>query len=343
MSFHYPNHGEDSDAGATSSGSLAVTSPPTVTLVVPVHSEKRWDVFLEAMRALGHQEPAPATTVVAVDHNIPLLRRVATEFPNVNVVENCFARGASGTRNAGALEAETSLLVFVDSDIIVHNGWLGLLLEPFADPSVVGAGGFVAPRWPTTEPAWFPPEFGWVVGVSYLGLPTVTARVRNIWSCNMAVRRDAFNEVQGFRVDYSKVGDSPKSEDTDFCARVTRASKGGVWMFVPQAVVEHEIGPERSGLQFFVRRCFVEGKAKIEMAHLNFGRSDLGDEAHYVRHAAPASARHYLRRGVANFDLNSIRKAAVIGMGLIAAALGALVAQALYVARRTVPTQNREV
>ncbi|MFZ0994699.1 MAG: glycosyltransferase [Candidatus Dormiibacterota bacterium] len=318
-----------------------MSSLPQVTLVVPVHSDRRWTVFVEAMHALARQEPAPVTTVVAVDHNIPLLRRVAAQFPDLQIVENRFARGASGTRNSGAFEASTPLLAFVDSDIIVRDGWLRPLLEPFSDPAVVGTGGFVAPRWPTSAPAWFPAEFGWVVGVSHLGLPTTTSPVRNVWSCNMAVRRDAFNQVQGFRTDYSKVGDSPKSEDTDFCVRVTRASRGGVWVFVPEAVVEHEIGLERSRFRFFIRRCFVEGNAKIEMAHLNLGRSDLGDEADYVRHAAPASALRYARLAITDLDIDALRKAAAILVGLAAAALGATIAQALHMGRLVATDRGR--
>jgi GT2 family glycosyltransferase len=316
-------------------GHSVMANLPPVTLILPIHSEKRWDLFVAAMSALAEQEPAPAAIVVAVDHNPQLLRRIAARFPDVNTVENAFAPGASGTRNSGAAVADTPLLLFLDSDIVVREGWLRRLLEPFADPRVVGTGGFVAPRWVAPAPSWFPDEFGWVVGVSYRGLPTVTSPVRNVWSGNMAVRRDAFTFVHGFRVDFSKVNNSPKPEDTDFCVRVTRGSRGGTWMFVPDAVVDHEVGPERCHFGFFVRRCFTEGLGKVQLAHLNAGRQDLQDEVNYIRHTAPAGARRYARAAIRHKDGNSLRRSAAIMAGLGAAALGAMAAQAKYVVSRS--------
>jgi hypothetical protein len=144
----------------------------------------------------------------------------------------------------------------------------------------------------------------------------------------MAVRREAFNSVQGFRVDYSKVDNSPKSEDTDFCMRVAEQSGGGIWMFVPDATAEHEIGPVRSRFKFFILRCFAEGKAKVELAHLDGGRRELVDESAYVRHAAPASAGRYARMALVHRDSVSLRKGAAIMAGLLAATLGVIVGEA---------------
>jgi GT2 family glycosyltransferase len=144
----------------------------------------------------------------------------------------------------------------------------------------------------------------------------------------MAVRREAFSSVQGFRIEYSKVDNSPKSEDTDFCMRVAERSGGGVWMFVPEAIAEHEIGLARSRFKFFVLRCFAEGKAKVELAHLDGGRRELLDESAYMRHAAPASAGRYARMALIHRDSASLRRGAAIIAGLIAATLGAIVGEA---------------
>ena len=66
------------------------------------------------------------------------------------------------------------------------------LASCFDDPGVVGVTGELLPRWTGTEPDWFPPEFYWVFGCSYTGLPTELAPVRNPIGANMAVRgRDA--------------------------------------------------------------------------------------------------------------------------------------------------------
>lgn len=332
-----PNPTDEARAGTVTTAPLRRAGAPPVSVVIPIHSEERWEVFGSALQAVRQQDPAPASVIVSVDHNLPLLRRIGTAFPDVCTVENIFERGASGTRNSGALVADTPVLVFVDSDITVDEDWMARLLEPFSNPSVVGTGGFVTPFWSAGVPPWFPDEFGWVVGVSYRGMPTETAPVRNVWSCNMAVRRDAFVAVGGFRVDFSKVGDSPKPEDTDFCVRVTRAWGGGIWMFVPDAKVHHQIGRERSGFPFFVQRCFSEGMGKVALAHLNGGRRDLWDESNYVRRAAPAGAIRYARLAVYGRDGTSLRRCAAILAGLAAAALGAVAGQARHLLS-SVPT-----
>lgn len=308
--------------------------PSATTLVIPIHSEKRWSSFIATMDSVRRQDPAPAAIIVCVDHNLPLLRRVTEQFPQVRVVENSFARGAAGARNSGAHEAETPLLVFLDSDIRARDGWLCHLLEPFADRSVIGCGGLILPNWPAGPPAWFPDEFGWVVGVSYRGQPSVTSPVRNIWSANMAVRREAFDSVNGFRVNFSKVDDSPKSEDTDFCLRVTKQTHGGVWMFVPAALVEHEVNIERSRFLFFVGRCFSEGKGKIDMAHINLGRRDLEDESKYMRHTTVVGLRRYMSLAIRNGDAAAARQGAAVFAGLGAASLGAVLGQGEYLLTR---------
>lgn len=300
---------------------------PAVTLVIPIHSERRWHSFLKALASARCQVPPPHSIIVSVDHNPPLLTRISEQFPEIRTVANSFERGAAGTRNSGALLADTPILVFMDSDIRAREGWLGQLLEPFANPAVVGSGGGVIPHWPAKRPGWFPDEFGWVVGVSYRGQPIVTSPIRNVWSANMAVRRDAFTKVAGFRVDFSKVDNSPKSEDTDFCLRVTEGTGGGIWMFVPEAVVEHEIGPERCRFSFFVRRCFSEGKGKVELAYLNAGKRDLQDESRYVRHLAPVALGRYWWRALRYLDADAARRGVAVIVALGAAGLGAAVGE----------------
>ena len=61
--------------------------------------------------------------------------------------------------------------MFIDDDAIAHERRLARLLSTFDDPQVVGVGGHARPLWETAHPGWLPPEFLWVVGCSYAGLP----------------------------------------------------------------------------------------------------------------------------------------------------------------------------
>ncbi len=300
---------------------------PAASIVIACHTEERYDQLLAAIDSAARQLPAPREIIVAVDHNDRLCERLAG-VPGVMVVDHRGEPGASGARNAGAAVARHPILVFLDDDTIAHPGWLAALLAPFADPAVIGTGGMTLPAWQAGEPAWFPDEFGWVVGASHAGLPTEPAPVRNVWSENMAVRRAAFAAVDGFRLGFGKVGSTSRPEDTDFCIRVGASAPDGHWMYVPAAVVEHHVPAARSTFAFFLRRCFAEGAGKVELsAHLGDER-DLGDERSYLTRTLPLALVRYVARG------RLLRAAAIIAGVALAAAGGA--SSLLPLARRRV-------
>src|SRR5207248_2575735 len=84
----------------------------------------------------------------------------------------------------------------------------------------------IRPAWETARPAWVPDEFLWAWGGSYTGMPTATARVRNVWSASMAVRREVFAKVAGFRAGFGKVGARARPADPDLCLRTAAACAG---------------------------------------------------------------------------------------------------------------------
>jgi GT2 family glycosyltransferase len=201
------------------------------------------------------------------------------------VLENRFEQGASGTRNTGAWHTTTALVAFLDGDITAGPQWLGQLVAPFDDPSVVGTGGAIAAAWERSRPRWMPDELLWAVGASYTGMPTTTAPVRNVWSASMAVRRERFAAVGGFREGFGKVGARNRPEDTDLCLRMSAGR--GRWMYVPEAVVEHAVPAERSTFRFLLRRCYAEGRGKVQMARLLQGNRSLGTERSYLTRTLP--------------------------------------------------------
>lgn len=272
-------------------------------------------MLLRAIESARSQTPPPAQLIVAVDHNERLCERLRAEVEGIEVVDHRVDPGASGTRNAGAALARSSLLAFLDDDVQARPGWLSELLAPFADPHVVGSGGMTRPAWQGPRPRWFPDEFGWVVGASHAGLPTIPAPVRNVWSENMAVRREAFESVGGFRSGFGKVGSTSRPEDTDLCIRVAAATPDTHWVYVPTAVIDHAVPAARATFKFFLRRCYWEGAGKVELsAHLGVD-SDLADERSYLLRTLPRAFLHDL--AAARLD-----RAAAIFLGVLAAAVG---------------------
>jgi GT2 family glycosyltransferase len=294
------------------------STPAEVSVVIPCHSERGWDTLVGAVASALAQEPAPASVVVVVDHNPRLYHRARRDLAGVTVLENRFEQGASGTRNTGAWHTTTPLLAFLDGDITAGPQWLAQLTAPFADPSVVGTGGAIAAAWERARPRWMPDELLWAVGASYTGMPVTTAPVRNVWSASMAVRREVFAAVGGFREGFGKIGSRNRPEDTDLCLRMSEA--GGHWMYVPDAVVEHDVPNERSTFRFLLRRCYAEGRGKVQMARLLHGSRSLGAERSYLTRTLPRAVLREVSGAV------GVRGAGQPGRASHAARLGTVVA-----------------
>ena len=310
---------------------------PGVSVVIPTHTERRWQSLLRTVRSARTQRHTPAEVVVVVDHNPALLRRARHELHGVTVLDNAYARGASGTRNTGAFHTGTPLIAFLDDDTVAAPDWLGNLMSPFDDPGVVGAGGGIAPAWSGTRPRWLPDELLWIVGVSYAGMPTTTAPIRNVWSASMMVRRDAFTAVGGFRAGFGKLGDRNRPEDTELCLRMS-ATGGGRWMYVPGALIDHDVPADRTRVGFLLSRCYAEGRGKVQMARLLPRSQDLGTERDYLRRVLPrAVARNLVAASHGRGMAHALRAAAVIAAVAAAGVGGGLetLAELLPVDRST--------
>jgi glucosyl-dolichyl phosphate glucuronosyltransferase len=303
---------------------VSAASPSEATIVLATHDIARWSLLVAVVESLLAEREQPSDLVICVDHNEELRDRVQATWPQVTIVTNKYGRGASSARNTGAQCADTPFVAFLDDDVRIQEGWLSRLLEPFADPAVVGTGGGVVARWQAGRPGWFPEEFDWVVGASYRGMPTRRSAVRNVWSENMAVRAEVFHAVGGFRAGFGKIGDRSRPEDTDLCIRMSARLAEAKWVYVPDAVTEHHVPVRRASLSFFIRRSFAEGRGKVEMSHLLGRQEKLRNEKDYLRRTLPAGISAGLRTAVKHGDPNGLLKSGAIVAGTLAAGAGAL-------------------
>ena len=293
------------------------------TIVLATYDHRRWPFLVTAVESLLADPYRPRQMIICVDQDEELCERIRATWPQVTAVLNTRGRGASATRNIGAEFADTPFIAFLDDDIRVHEGWLSRLLEPFVDPAVVGTGGGVEPGWQTRRPSWFPHEFNWVVGASYRGMPTVRAEVRNVWSENMAVRTEVFRAVGGFRSDFGKVGTRSSPEDTDLCIRMAATTPSARWVYVPDALAEHHVPMSRAGFSYFLRRTYLEGRGKVEMARLLGRQEKLQSERDYLRRTLPSGISSGVWAAVRHGEMSGLLRAGAIIAGILAAGVGA--------------------
>lgn len=308
---------------------------PTVSVVIAAYASERWGYLKDAVKSVREQSVPVLEIVVVVDHNPQLLALARHELRNITVIANAGRRGASGARNTGAAACHGEIIAFLDDDARAHAGWLAALLPNFTRADVVGVGGRIDPLWGVPRPRWFPMEFAWTVGASYLGMPKDTRAVRNVWSGNMAIRRSAFDEVGGFREDFGKVGNRARPEDTELCLR--SASQGRTWVYEPAGIVGHWVPRQRTTFRYFARRCFHEGLGKAALASLDGTGQSTSAERGYVRRVLPRAILLSLREAVRG-DMSGTLRGAAITAGL-AITIAGFVAGRAIAAGQTRPAQ----
>ncbi|WP_374967950.1 glycosyltransferase [Terrabacter sp. BE26] len=292
-----------------------------MSVVIAAFDEQRWGDLVAAVDSVARQSHPAQETIVVIDHNDRLWSRARAELADVIVLENALAPGASGARNTGVGASTSEVVAFMDDDATAEPGWLEQLLTPFEQSAVIGVGGRLEPAWSTSRPRWFAPEFDWVVGGSYRGMPEQVTPVRNVWSGNMAIRREVFDAVGGFRLSFGKAGARSRPEDTDLCLRAGVVREGTYWVFQPAALAHHKVPPTREKFQFFLRRCFAEGQGKAALAELTDRTIALSSERTYVRAVLPRGLAMGLSDTIRGDPMGVARSGAMV-LGLAAATAG---------------------
>ena len=269
-----------------------------LSVIICAYTLDRWDQLVEAVGSVHAQSTPAAEVVVVVDHNDELLERAGQSLAGgtTRVLPNTQRRGLAGARNTGVEASGGDVVVFLDDDARATPRWLEEMSRHYADPAVIGVGGLVVPLWADGAPAWFPPEFGWVVGCSYTGQPERTAPVRNPIGANMSFRREPVLAVGGFRVEVGRVGaDALGGEETELSIRLAQHYPGTRILHEPAAVVHHHVPADRGRWAYYRRRCWAEGRqqgagAPAQLARARRSAANAPTSAGRSRSASPATS-----------------------------------------------------
>lgn len=301
----------------------------TFGAIVCAYSREREGDLTLAVESLLAQTRPIEEIVVVIDHNSELAAAAAAKWaqaPTVRVVENAHAKGLSGARNTGVSVVGSELVGFLDDDARAAPDWAEKLADRYVDEQVIGVGGAIDPEWPAAggRPRWFPPEFDWVVGCSYTGMPDELAEVRNMIGANMSFRRDLFERVGGFTEGVGRVGKRPVGcEETELCIRAWREIERARILYDPAAKVIHRVPPERARAGYFRARCFAEGISKAQVARLAGAADALSSERTYTFKVLPRAILRGLGEALRG-DFSGFARACAVALGPPIAAAGYL-------------------
>lgn len=171
--------------------------------------------------------------------------------------------GLSVARNTGAQAAQGQILAYLDDDAEASPTWLQVLCSAYQEnEQLVIAGGKVTLLWPpgVTAPNWLSPELAGNLGaydlgdqVVYIQQPGLTPR-----GLNYSIRRSFLEEIGGFNINLGRIGKKLLSNEELYVTELALKS-GKQVAYLPDALVAHNVAPERLKKSWFWQRSWWQG------------------------------------------------------------------------------------
>ena len=202
------------------------TKTKSASIIIPTfNGASRIGRCLDAL--VEQHDRANAEILVVDDGSADGTAKVVRRYPGVRLISEANA-GPASARNRGAREARGEILLFTDDDCVPTPNWLKAMLEPFADPEVVGVKGIYR-----TKQQRLIARF---VQIEYEDRYRLMARLERIDfvdTYSAAFRRRSFLQMGGYDTGFPVAC----AEDAELSYRMSR--EGWKMQFAPRAIVYH--------------------------------------------------------------------------------------------------------
>jgi glycosyltransferase involved in cell wall biosynthesis len=187
--------------------------------------------------------------------------------------------GLSVARNTGAKAASGKIFAYLDDDAEASTFWLQTLYSAFeANSKLAIAGGKVTLLYPEgiKAPRWLTPSLSSNLGAydlgssfAYIDNPGLTPR-----GLNYAIRRSFLEEIGGFDTNLGRIGKNLLSNEELQMTEIA-LSRGWQVAYIPDALVAHNVSPERLHRSWFFSRGWWQGISECYREELA-GRTGIG-------------------------------------------------------------------
>ncbi|MCA1995120.1 MAG: glycosyltransferase [Coleofasciculus sp. S288] len=238
-------------------------SDPQISAIICTHNREQY--LGAAIDSLLQQEFSSYEVIVVDNASSDRTREiVADRLSNPRI---CYVyepvTGLSVARNTGAKEARSPILAYLDDDAVASPGWLKAIYDAYeSNEKLAIAGGKVTLLWPqgVTSPKWLSPGLAGNLGaydlgdeIVYIKNPGLTPR-----GLNYSIRRTFLEQVGGFDVNLGRVGKNLLSNEELHMTELA-LQRGWQVAYLPNALVAHNVAPERIDRSWFLNRGWWQG------------------------------------------------------------------------------------
>jgi glycosyltransferase involved in cell wall biosynthesis len=186
--------------------------------------------------------------------------------------------GLSVARNTGAKAAQAEILAYLDDDAVATPHWLSALYSAYErNEKLAIAGGKVTLLWAEgmMPPNWLSNELAGNLGaydlgdaMVYIDRPGLTPR-----GLNYSIRRSFLEQIGGFDPNLGRVGKNLLSNEELHMTELA-LSLGWQVAYLPDALVAHNVAPERVNQAWFLSRGWWQGISECYREQLS-GKAGL--------------------------------------------------------------------
>jgi glycosyltransferase involved in cell wall biosynthesis len=253
-------------------------SDPQISAIICTHNREQ---YLGAAIDSLLQQDFPSYEVVVVDNaSSDRTREIVEErlsHPRLNYVYEPVT-GLSIARNTGARKAHAPILAYLDDDAVASPVWLKTVYDAYqSNDKLAIAGGRVTLLWPKdiTPPYWLSPRLAGNLGAYDLGDAIVDIKNPGLTprGLNYSIRRSFLEQVGGFDIKLGRVGKNLLSNEE---LQMTELALQAGWQvaYLPDALVAHNVAPERLERSWFLSRGWWQGISECYREQLA-GRAGL--------------------------------------------------------------------
>lgn len=231
-----------------------------VSLVIPTYN--RVQKLVRLLRSVDQMRDYPEEIIIIDDNSNDGTKRILKKWRNIEktyekkVILKSKNNGPANSRNIGISEAKSSIIAFLDDDVIVERNWINNITSKLLNSKnekLAGVGGAVKSIRKDIISQYYTEHKILEAPGSLLYLPTL----------NCCFRQEILKGVGGFDESFLFAG----GEDTDICLRIL--NQGYYFAKSASAIVYHDFSPN---LINFCRRWIRYGKGtQLAIFNMNDG------------------------------------------------------------------------